>query len=106
MTRDELLKEVKLRLTARHGSRLRGVILYGSEARGESRPDSDIDLLVLLDDPVDYGHDLEANLEALYPLALRIGRRISAKPASVRQYETTECPLYQTARRHGVMLAV
>ncbi len=104
MTRDELLKEVKLRLMARHGGRLRGVILYGSEARGESGPDSDIDLLVLLDDQVDYGRDLEANLEALYPLALRIGRRISAKPASARQYETTECPLYRIVHRQGVLV--
>ena len=27
------------------------IILYGSEARGEARPDSDIDLLILVDEP-------------------------------------------------------
>lgn len=26
------------------------IILYGSEARGEARPDSDIDLLILVDE--------------------------------------------------------
>ena len=32
-----------------YGSHLRKVILYGSYARGASRPDSDIDLMILLD---------------------------------------------------------
>jgi len=102
MTREQILKEVKDRLVARHGGRLRGVLLYGSEARGEAGPESDIDVLVLLDGPIDYGLDLEANLDALYPLSLRIGRRISAKPAEARQYETVECPLYRTVHSDGI----
>jgi predicted nucleotidyltransferase len=34
-----------------YGSRLREVILYGSCARGDFAPDSDIDVMVLLDVP-------------------------------------------------------
>jgi predicted nucleotidyltransferase len=102
MTTSELLSEIKSRLDRVHGQRLRGVVLYGSEARGQACPDSDVDVLVLLDDPVDYGRDLERNLEALYPLALEIGRRISAKPVSALEYETVDCPLYRNARREGI----
>lgn len=32
-----------------YGSHLRKVILYGSYARGDFRPDSDVDLMILLD---------------------------------------------------------
>lgn len=32
-----------------YGSHLRQIILYGSYARGDFRPDSDIDLMILLD---------------------------------------------------------
>lgn len=102
MTREALLEEIRRRLAARHGDRLCGVVLYGSEARGDAGPDSDVDVLVLLEDPVEYGRDLEANLEALYPLSLELGRRISAKPVSATQYESVDCPLYRVAHREGI----
>ena len=102
MKHKRLIEEIKQRLVATYGDRLRGVVLYGSEARGEARPDSDIDLLVLLEGAVDYGRDLEANLAAVYPVALRIGRRISAKPVCAAEYESVDCPLYRNARREGI----
>jgi len=102
MTTTELLAEIKNRLEKAHGSRLAGVVLYGSEARGQAAKDSDVDVLVLLEGPIDYRRDLEANLDALYPLSLEIGRRISAKPVSAAEYETVDCPLYRIAHREGI----
>jgi predicted nucleotidyltransferase len=40
-----LLDELKERLTSAYGDRLHAVVLFGSEARGEAGPDSDIDVL-------------------------------------------------------------
>jgi predicted nucleotidyltransferase len=78
MSPTELLADIRKRLQDRHGDRLRGVILYGSEARQEATPESDVDLLVLLDGPIAYWDDLRANIEALYPLILAIERPIHA----------------------------
>lgn len=42
-------------LTRRYGSRLRGMVLFGSRARGDHRPDSDADVAVFIadsDDPI------------------------------------------------------
>jgi len=104
MNRDDLLRRVKSKLLGAFGTRFRHAVLYGSEARGASRPDSDVDLLVLLEGPVDFGRDLQAALSALYPLSLQISRRISAKPVDATEYETVECPLYRTVHQDGVVV--
>jgi predicted nucleotidyltransferase len=40
-------------LGARFGGRLRDVVLYGSHARGSANEDSDVDVLVVVDDLTD-----------------------------------------------------
>jgi predicted nucleotidyltransferase len=96
-----LLAEIKQRLLSAHGRRLRGVVLYGSEVRHEARGDSDIDLLVLLDGPVDYSRDLRTNIDALYDLVLELERPISAMPVDVAAYEAAAYPLYRNAKAEG-----
>ena len=104
MSRDKFLKEIRTRLSAVYHERLMGVVLYGSEARGQARLDSDIDVLVLLNGPVYYGRDLETNINALYDLSVDIGRRISAKPVAASEYETLDCPMYQNVHREGIVI--
>jgi predicted nucleotidyltransferase len=66
MTINEILKSKRaeiFRLATKHGAR--NLRLFGSVARGQSRPDSDIDLLIDLDpdrsllDRIGLKHDLE-----------------------------------------------
>jgi uncharacterized protein len=46
---DPVLARVKARLAAEYGPRLLKVVLFGSRARGDARPDSDYDIAVFLD---------------------------------------------------------
>lgn len=103
MDRRELLAEIKQRLLRAHGRRLRGVVLYGSEVRQEAHADSDIDVLVLLDGPVDYSRDLRVNIEALYDLVLSLERPISAMPVDVSVYDAAAYPLYRNAKAEGLL---
>ena len=101
---DEVLQQIKSRLRAAFGDRLRGILLYGSEARHEAAKDSDIDLLVLLTGPVDEGQDSWTCIRALYPVVLELERPIHAKPTDVCAYETQQLPLYQSARQEGILV--
>lgn len=112
MTRDELLQNVKSRLSAEFGDRLKGLLLYGSEARGEARPDSDYDFLVLLQGPVRLGADLKRIIAALYDLQLELvgtsaeprDRLIHASPVDADVFAAQEYFLYQNAKQEGVWL--
>ena len=97
-----VLQRIKAALAVAFGSRCRGVVLYGSEARGEATSDSDIDVLVLLAGPVQLGQDLRTIIHTLYPLQFEIGRSIDALPVDITVYEAGEFALYRNAKREGI----
>ena len=100
----ELLNRIKRLLQPAFGERWAGLILYGSEARGESQPDSDIDLLVLLRGPFDDDQASWTCIRVLYPLVLELDRPIHAVPVDIQVYEAQEFPLYREARKEGIMV--
>ena len=60
-----------------YGPRLRGVYLYGSRARGDAAPDSDVDVLVVLDRLDRYSEELERTSEVVADLSLEYGVSLS-----------------------------
>jgi len=85
-----------------YGAQFEGLILYGSVARKQAHPSSDIDLLVLLNQPFDYFRELRQIVDLLYPVQLESDRLISAKPAPVNEFESGSLQLYRNAQREGV----
>jgi len=81
-------------------------ILYGSEARGDARQDSDIDLLILV--PEDKVHPEKEHLIArkLFEIELQSGVVISSVIMSRKQWENPPVitPFYQNVKREGVVL--
>ena len=83
------------------------IILYGSQARGQAQPDSDVDLLVLLDNEVPpaskrHIHDL------LYDIALAEDVVISSIIKSLRKWNlpiSQATPLYQMIQKEGIQVA-
>jgi predicted nucleotidyltransferase len=56
---DPILARIKRELEALYGARLKRVLLYGSRARGDHRPDSDYDVLVVLEGPIERRQERE-----------------------------------------------
>jgi predicted nucleotidyltransferase len=97
-----LLARIKSCLQAVYGDRIRGVVLYGSEARGEATPDSDVDILILLAGPVALGRELHTVIGALYPLQLEMDRVLEAFPADEADYLRGEYAWYRNAQKDGI----
>lgn len=104
MLGDEIRREIRTRLETAFRDRLQGVLLFGSAARGDEHRESDLDLMVLLEEPVRLGKDLETIVDALYPVQLTIEAPIHAMPVSTRTFEAGEFGIYRNARREGSFL--
>jgi len=82
------------------------VILYGSEARGDARPDSDIDLLILIDkDKVTFS-DQKRIAYPLYDVELDTGISISPLIFTRKQWDNRpfKTPFYMNIINEGIEL--
>ena len=104
MLDDKIRQEIRTRLESAFQERLKGVLLFGSEARGDAFADSDVDLMVLLEEPVRLGIDLQRIVDALYPVQLELDSPIHAVPVPIGSFEAGEYSLYRNARREGIRL--
>ena len=82
------------------------IILFGSEARGDARPDSDIDLLVLLSgDKKSVDRELEISGQTML-LEIETGVNISPKIYLKKDWENRPfvTPFYLNVMREGIAL--
>ncbi len=74
---EELLAEVAKIFSQRLGEDLVAMILFGSVAKGEENPDSDIDLLLVFSDEVNPGDKEDDVAEASLQVAKSFGNQVS-----------------------------
>ena len=81
-------------------------ILFGSEARGDARPDSDIDVLILLDKEKISLSDRQEVTYPLYDVELDTGVIISPIVFSKKQWdsELSITPFYHNVIKEGVVI--
>ena len=65
-----ILTRLKQELTDLYGDRLQHLTLFGSQARGDAEPGSDIDVLVVLKSPVNPGEEIKRTGKAIADLSL------------------------------------
>jgi len=101
----EALREFSERIRVELGSRLLDLRLFGSKARGDSTPDSDLDVLVVVDGDRGRAEDLAVDIA----FDINVARDLYISPRVVTAGSLTD-PVWrttlfvQTVTREGVPL--
>jgi hypothetical protein len=98
----DIAAAVAVDLHGLYRERLVDVVLYGSHARGDADPDSDIDLAVILDQVASPWEELRRMDDVLWRHTLESGLTVSATPISRAAWVESRRPLVRTARADGV----
>jgi len=99
-----ILAELRRRFETLYGERLVQMILFGSQARGDPEPGSDIDVLVVLRGPVNPGEEIARTGALTASLSLQHDVVISRVFVSAEQFSDEQSPLLLNVRREGVLL--
>jgi predicted nucleotidyltransferase len=98
-----ILAEFRRRLEEIYGDRLDRLVLFGSQARGDAEPDSDIDVLVVLKEPFVYGEEIWRTSEARGDVSLMYDTDISCIYVTTERYLNDPWePLLLNVREEGV----
>lgn len=103
----EVLRQLDGGISDLYGERYRGMVLFGSYARGEARgKDSDVDLLLLLAGEVEPWKEYVRKVEPIkWPLSLESGYVLSVFPVNVEDYRSAWKPFFMNARKEGVPIS-
>lgn len=99
-----IVDELRRDLVRILGERLDRVYLFGSRARGEQRPDSDVDVLVVVRGPFDYGDLIKRTSEVVSELSLKYDTVISRVFVSKERFEREQSPFLMNVRREAVAI--
>jgi predicted nucleotidyltransferase len=101
---NNILSELKRDIAGALGPRFEAAYLFGSRARGEAQPDSDIDVLVVVRGTFDYGDLVGRTSTFVTDLCLRHDVVISRVFVSKDRFEREQSPFLLNVRREGVLV--
>lgn len=97
-----ILGHLRTELSKALDDQLDRIILFGSQARGEAVPGSDVDVLVVVKDEQDYGDLIQRTSDLVGRLSLEYDIVISRAFVSRERYDHEESPFLINVRREGV----
>ncbi len=97
-----ILREFRQGLEQIYGPRLVQVVLFGSQARDQAAPDSDIDVMVVLRGAVHPPEEIRRLSAFKAALCLRYDVVVSCVYVSEAEYGQDDTPLMRNVRREGV----
>ena len=99
-----LMAELRGGLEAIYGRRLKDVCLYGSYARGDPDPESDVDVLIVLDRINHYSAEIERTSHLGADLSLKYGVSISKVFISESKWLHGDAPFLANVREEAISM--
>ena len=98
------VNQVKSYLIKNYGEKIKEVILYGSYAKGKATKDSDIDVLVLIDDSLDPFEVRQSLSDILFNILLGHGELVSVIVLPKKLFENYNYPFMLNVKKEGVKI--
>jgi predicted nucleotidyltransferase len=98
----KLLAELKQGLAEIYGDRLKAVYLFGSYARGDYQEDSDLDVMIVLDNYKSYWDELVRSAELASDLSLEYDVTVSRMIMTEEQWKKGDLPVLWNVRAEGI----
>jgi uncharacterized protein len=100
----KILKHLRAELESIYGRRMANMILFGSQARGNAAPGSDVDGLVVLNGDVNPGKEIARTGKTITALSLNYDAVISCVFMSSKRYASEQTPLLLNVRSEGISI--
>jgi len=97
-----LLKELRASLEDLYGDNLVGIRLFGSYARRQATPDSDVDVLLVLRDIGDYGTEVRRVSDLLSRVSLQYGKTVVPVIVDAQRFSAAADPFMANVAREAV----
>lgn len=99
----KLLTDLKHGLKDLYGERLQSLYLYGSYARAEQQWDSDVDVLIVLNQIDSYGTEIDRTSNVVSTLSLQYGVSISRVFVSAEAWQEKRNSFLSTVREESIV---
>ena len=99
---DDLLAKLRHGLEHLYGDRLQSTYLFGSFARGEATPESDVDILIVLDEVHDYGQEIKRTSHLISEISLDYDLSISRVFVSTSAWQHRDSPFLSSLRKQAI----
>jgi predicted nucleotidyltransferase len=100
----EIAGKVRNELEKLYGERLRGVYLYGSAARDQLTPDSDIDIAIVLDEIQSRFEEIERTGDLASEISLQYDTLVAFLFISEADFKEGVFTIHRVIKREGVLV--